>query len=165
LFVAGQSARPNVSAIVDPDEGTAHSSPGLGASYFELGGEARVEQVVRVVQPAFADHPGPSSRHPQTNTFTVSLGLGTNLGTHLGVKVFAHVVPPMIATDYGSGTESKVPKMSALAPIRKVRSEGFQDSAVISDSRHLFPLPQASPGARLAPIFGEPSPHRIVRIV
>ena len=35
---------------------------------------------------------------------------------------------------------------------RKVRSEGFQDSAVISDSRHLFPLPQASPGARLAPI-------------
>ena len=34
---------------------------------------------------------------------------------------------------------------------RKVRSEGFQDSAVISDSRHLFPLPQASPGAHVAP--------------
>ena len=28
---------------------------------------------------------------------------------------------------------------------RRVRSEGFKDSAVISDSRHLFPLPQASP--------------------
>jgi len=34
---------------------------------------------------------------------------------------------------------------------RKVRSKGFQDSAVIADSRHLFPLPQASPGAHVAP--------------
>ena len=36
---------------------------------------------------------------------------------------------------------------------RKVRSEGFRDSTVNNDSRHLIPLPQASPGARLAPII------------
>jgi hypothetical protein len=34
----------------------------------------------------------------------------------------------------------------------KVRPEGFEDSAIISDSRHPLPLPQASPGARLAPM-------------
>jgi hypothetical protein len=39
---------------------------------------------------------------------------------------------------------------------RRVRSEGFQDSVVISDSLHLFPLPQASPGAHVAP-FWHPS--------
>jgi len=43
---------------------------------------------------------------------------------------------------------------------RKVRLKGFQDSVVISDSRHLFPLPQALPGAHVAPIRGGAYPRK-----